>query len=50
MCIRDSDYLVRHHDQILSSLGSSFVFSVFTVLLTLFMCLFPAAVFARVEF
>ena len=44
------DYLVRHHDQILTSLGSSFVFSLLTVLLTLFMCLFPAAVFARVEF
>jgi len=44
------DYLVRHHDQILTSLGSSFVFSLLTVLFTLVMCLFPAAVFARSEF
>lgn len=43
-------YLVRHHEQILTSLGSSFVFSVLTVLLTLPMCLLPAAVFARTEF
>lgn len=43
-------YLIRHHEQILTSLGSSFLFSLLTVLLTLPMCLFPAAVFARLEF
>lgn len=43
-------YLVRHHEQILTSLASSFFFSVLTVLLTLPMCLLPAAVFARSEF
>lgn len=43
-------YLARHHEQILSAIGSSFVFSLLTVLTTLPMCLFPAAVFARVEF
>ena len=48
--LKGIDYLIRHHDQILTSLGSSFVFSLLTVLLTLFMCLFPAAVFARREF
>ncbi len=48
--LKGIDYLVRHHDQILTSLGSSFVFSLLTVLLTLFMCLLPAAVFARIEF
>lgn len=48
--LKGIDYLVQHHDQILTSLGSSFVFSLLTVLLTLFMCLFPAAVFARIEF
>ena len=40
-------YLVRHHEQILTSLGSSFGFSVLTALLTLPMCILPAAVFAR---
>jgi len=48
--LKGIDYLLRNHDQILTSLGSSFVFSLLTVLLTLFMCLFPAAVFARREF
>jgi putative spermidine/putrescine transport system permease protein len=48
--LKGFDYLVRHHEQILTSLASSFVFSLLTVLLTLFMCLFPAAVFARIEF
>lgn len=43
-------YLTRHHTQILVALGSSFVFSLLTALLTLGMCLVPAAVFARVEF
>ena len=43
-------YLVRHHEQILLSLGSSFLFSVLTVATTFGMCLFPAAVFARSDF
>ncbi len=43
-------YLVHHHEQILASLGSSFVFSLLTVLATLPMCLWPAAVFARHDF
>ncbi len=43
-------YLIRNHEQILTSLGSSFVFSLLTVLTTLCMCLFPAAAFARIEF
>lgn len=43
-------YLARHHEQILAAIGSSFVFSLLTVLTTLPMCLLPAAVFARVEF
>ncbi len=48
--LKGIDYLLRHHDQILTSLGSSFLFSLLTVLLTLFMCMLPAAVFARIEF
>lgn len=43
-------YLVQHRGQILASLGSSFVFSMLTALLTLPMCLLPAAVFARRQF
>lgn len=43
-------YLVQHHERILASLGSSFLFSLLTVLATLPMCLVPAAVFARVDF
>jgi putative spermidine/putrescine transport system permease protein len=48
--LKGIDYLLRHHDQILTSLGSSFLFSLLTVLLTLFMCMLPAAVFVRIEF
>ena len=48
--LKSITYLAQHHEQILTSLGSSFVFSMLTVLLTLPMCLFPAAVFARMEF
>lgn len=47
---RGITYLIRHHEQILVSLGSSFVFSLLTVLTTLTMCLFPAAAFARIDF
>jgi putative spermidine/putrescine transport system permease protein len=43
-------YLVVHHRQILGSLGASFGFSLLTVLLTIPMCLLPAAVFARADF
>jgi len=43
-------YLVRNHEKILTSLGSSFTFSLLTVLTTLPMCIFPAAVFARTAF
>lgn len=43
-------YLVTHHEPILRSLGSSFSFSLLTVLLTIPMCLLPAAVFARIDF
>jgi putative spermidine/putrescine transport system permease protein len=43
-------YLIQHHEQILTSLGSSLVFSLLTVLTTLSMCLIPAARFARSEF
>lgn len=48
--LKSIDYLVRHHRQILASLGSSLVFSLLTALLTLCMCLWPAAAFARMEF
>lgn len=44
------NYLIRHHEQILLSIGSSFTFSLLTVLTTLPMCVFPAAVFARQDF
>jgi len=43
-------YLARHQKQILTSLSSSLLFSLLTVLTTLIMCLFPAAVFARNKF
>lgn len=43
-------YLMRHHHQIFTALGSSFLFSLLTVLATLPMCLIPAAVFARATF
>jgi putative spermidine/putrescine transport system permease protein len=43
-------YLVRNHGHIFTALGSSFCFSLLTALLTLPMCLLPAAVFARNEF
>lgn len=43
-------YFLRHHEQILFSLGNAFLFSLLTALVTLPMCLFPAAVFARGEF
>jgi putative spermidine/putrescine transport system permease protein len=48
--LKSITYLIQHHEQVLLSLGSSFVFSSLTALLTLPMCLLPAAVFARVEF
>ena len=47
---RGITYLVRHHRQIFTALGSSFLFSLLTVLTTLPMCLVPAAVFARSMF
>jgi putative spermidine/putrescine transport system permease protein len=43
-------YLLGSQKQILTSLGSSFLFSPLTVLATLPMCLLPAAIFARTEF
>jgi len=43
-------YLLQHRGQILISLGSSFLFSLLTVLTTLGMCLLPASVFAGREF
>ena len=43
-------YLAHHQTQIAASLGSSFIFSLLTVLATLPMCLLPAAVFARRDF
>ncbi|WP_024333479.1 ABC transporter permease [Desulfotignum balticum] len=43
-------FLITHQDQIVSSLVSSFLYSVATVLVTLGMCLTPAAAFARNRF
>jgi putative spermidine/putrescine transport system permease protein len=43
-------YIIRHHQQIIAALGSSFLFAFLTALVTLPMCLLPAAVFARREF
>lgn len=43
-------YLARNQVQILTSLGTSFVYSMLTVLLTLCICVLPAAVFARIDF
>ena len=43
-------FFMRHHEQILWALASSFGFSLLTVALTLVLCLVPAAVFSRNEF
>ena len=43
-------FLITHKDQIVSSLASSFLYSVATVFVTLGMCLTPAAAFARNRF
>ncbi|MCF8087504.1 MAG: ABC transporter permease subunit [Desulfotignum sp.] len=43
-------FLIIHGDQIVSSLASSFLYSLATVFVTLGMCLTPAAVFARNRF
>jgi len=43
-------YIARHHEQIIGSLAASFGFSLLTVVVTLPMCLPPAAVFARRTF
>jgi putative spermidine/putrescine transport system permease protein len=43
-------FLITHQDQIVSSLASSFLYSVATVFVTLGMCLTPAAAFARNRF
>jgi putative spermidine/putrescine transport system permease protein len=48
--IKGLTYLAQHQSQILTSLGSSCLFSLLTVLTTLLMCLIPAAVFARNTF
>ena len=48
--LRAVTYLVQHRDQTLVALGSSFLFSLLTVLTTLVMCLLPASVFARRAF
>ncbi|MFO7783072.1 MAG: hypothetical protein ACQET7_03035 [Thermodesulfobacteriota bacterium] len=39
--LRAVTYLVQHKDQILVALGSSFLFSLLTILTTLVMCLLP---------
>ncbi|WP_022667769.1 ABC transporter permease [Desulfospira joergensenii] len=43
-------FLVQNRDQILTGLGSSFAYSLATVLVTLILCLFPAMVFSRTRF
>jgi putative spermidine/putrescine transport system permease protein len=43
-------YLSLHKKQLFMSIGSSFLFSLLTVVATFFICLFPSAVFARTEF
>ncbi|MEX1297458.1 MAG: ABC transporter permease subunit [Desulfotignum sp.] len=43
-------FLITHREQILSSLASSFFYSLATVFVTLCMCLGPAAAFARQRF
>ncbi len=43
-------FFMRHHEQILLALASSFGFSLLTVATTLGMCLVPAAVFSRNDF
>jgi putative spermidine/putrescine transport system permease protein len=43
-------YLNVHQKQLVMSIGSSFFFSLLTVVVTFFMCLFPSAAFARTEF
>jgi putative spermidine/putrescine transport system permease protein len=48
--LRSMAYLIRHHESILAALGSSFAYSLLTAVLTLPMCIFPAAVFARTDF
>ena len=48
--LRGVDFFIRHHDQILRALASSFGFSLMTVGATLVMCLAPAAAFARNDF
>jgi len=48
--LKSITYLIRNQEQILAALGSSFFFSLLTALLTVPMCLLPAAVFARNEF
>jgi putative spermidine/putrescine transport system permease protein len=48
--LKSLTYLIGNHGRILAALGSSFGFSLLTALLTLPMCLLPAAVFARHEF
>lgn len=44
------EFLVTHRDQIVSSLASSFLYSLATVFVTLGMCLAPAAAFAGQRF
>ncbi len=44
------EFLITHRDQIVSSLASSFFYSLATVFVTLIMCLTPAAAFARHPF
>jgi putative spermidine/putrescine transport system permease protein len=44
------EFLITHRDQIVSSLVSSFLYSLATVFVTLGMCLTPAAAFARQKF
>jgi putative spermidine/putrescine transport system permease protein len=48
--LKSITYLFRNHGEILMALGSSFFYSLLTALLTLPMCLLPAAVFARKKF
>lgn len=48
--LKGIEFLALHKEKILTALGSSFAFSLVTVLVTLGMCLLPASVFAGSEF
>jgi len=48
--IKGVAFFLKHHEQMLAALWSSFGFSLLTVASTLMMCLVPAAVFSRKRF